>query len=107
MTLATPQLVNVVVLAPGLYWALASYALIPVVLIVGGIWGFRIGDGGGRGDGGSKRPPRREPPPSPGGPELPADFATWEAQLRAASAKTPAGDQEDPAHTEDDPLRVG
>jgi len=107
MTLATPQIVNVFVVGSGLYWAIASYGLVLLVVVVGGIWGFRLGDDVGRGGGGSKRPPRREPTPPPGGHERPADFAAWESQLRAAGDKAADGGQDEAAQREDKPLHVG
>jgi len=107
MHLAAPQLVNVSVAGTGMYWAIASYGLVLFVLVVGGIWGFRLGDGGGRGGGGSKRPPRREPTPPPDGHERPADFAAWESQLRAAGEKPAEPGQDDAPEREDKPLRIG
>jgi hypothetical protein len=101
MTIAARHLVPVFPAVPSLLLMIGSFVVTLVVLVVGGIWGFRLGDGGGRGGGGSKRPPRREPPPPPGGLELPDDFAAWEAELRAADATAAAGDRKDAAHRED------
>jgi hypothetical protein len=103
---ATPQLVNVYVIGSGLYWAIASYGVILLVLVVGGIWGFRLGDGGGRG-GGSGRARRPDPTPPSGGRELPGDFAAWESQLAAAGGKAAVGAGGDTGPGEDRPLEVG
>jgi hypothetical protein len=61
-----------------------GYFLGLVVLVVFGIWGFRIGSGrhgGGNGGGGSKRPYVQHPPP-PGGQQLTDDFEAWEKQFQ-------------------------
>lgn len=66
-----------------------GYFLGLVVLVVFGIWGFRLGSGGPHGGnrgGGSKRP-HVEPPPSPGGHEPTDDFEAWEKQLEATEQK--------------------
>ncbi len=64
-----------------LYLAVIGNLLGIVVLVVFGIWGFRIGSGGrdGGGGGGSKRRGVGPPPPS-GGRELADDFAAWEQE---------------------------
>jgi hypothetical protein len=59
-----------------------GYLVTLVVLVVFGVWGFRLGDyrrdeGNG---GGSARTNAGSPPPA-GGRELTADFAAWEEQL--------------------------
>jgi hypothetical protein len=107
MTLATPQLVMVLQSAPGLFYVIAGPGICLVVLVVGGVWGFRLGGQGGRdGGGGTKRPPRRQPTP-PGGRQLGADFVAWEDQLRATGKRGPADRPDDAEHREDRPLRVG
>ena len=93
-------------------FAVIGYLAGLIVLIVGGIWGFRIGSGGDGGNGGgSKRPGVSPAPPSggreptgrdpadrnladgePGGRDLAGDFAAWEKQFG-----TP---ESDPAPTE-------
>jgi hypothetical protein len=105
MTIATPQLGMVLQAAPGLLVVIASFGIVLIVLVVGGIWGFRLGrEGSGGGGGGSGRPPRREPTP-PGGRHLEPDFAAWEDQLRASGEQWPAGRPDDAEHREDSPLR--
>ena len=81
------------------YLALFAYLFNLVVLIVFGIWGFRIGSGGrddGNGGGGPEGP-EVKPPPPPGGLELSDDFHAWEQQL--------SGPQHEPAE-EDRPDKV-
>jgi hypothetical protein len=105
MTIATPQLGLVLQSAPGLLVVIASYGIVLVVLVVGGVWGFRLGrEGSGGGGGGSKRPPRRQPTP-PGGRHREPDFAAWEDQLQSGGEHGPAGGPDDAEHREDSPLR--
>jgi hypothetical protein len=90
-----------------LFYVIAGPGICLLVLVVGGIWGFRLGgQGPGGGGGGTKRPPRHQPTP-PGGRHLRADFAAWEYQLRDAGEREPAGGPDDAEHREDSPLRVG
>jgi hypothetical protein len=69
-----------------------GYFLGLVVLVVFGIWGFRLGSngphGGNRG-GGSKRPHVQPPPPS-GGHEVTDDFQAWEKQFEEETEHEPA-----------------
>jgi hypothetical protein len=70
-------------------FAALGYLASLVVLVVFGIWGFRLGSGRfdeGNGGGGSRGPDLGSPPPA-GGRELTDDFAAWEEQLRAAGHK--------------------
>jgi hypothetical protein len=67
------------------YVALAIYGVNLVILVVFGIWGFRIGTGWrDEGDGGGgQKGPDVEPPPPAGGRELTGDFPAWEQQFEA------------------------
>jgi hypothetical protein len=94
MTVAVRHLVSGLPTAAGVVIVIGTFLILLLVLVGGGIWGFRIVDGEGRGGGGSKRPPSSEPPPPDGGHELPADFEAWEAELQAAGDEAPAGDRE-------------
>jgi hypothetical protein len=73
-----------------------GYFLGLVVLVVFGIWGFRIGSNGpSRGNGGGSKRPRVEPRPPSGGHELADDdFQAWEKQFQA-SEQEPAGTRRD------------
>jgi hypothetical protein len=74
------------------YFAAAGYLIGLVILVVFGIWGFRIGSGrrdDGNG-GGSKRPDAGPPLPS-GGRDATDDFAAWEEECQP---QEPAGPHE-------------
>ncbi len=78
------------------YIALLVYSFNLIVLIVFGIWGFRIGsDGRDEGNGGGGRGPDPKPPPPPGGRELTDDFPAWEEQLGQPEHERAAADRRD------------
>jgi hypothetical protein len=75
-------------------WVVSGYLITLVVLIVFGIWGFRLAsqDNGGNGRGGGRGRPEVEPPPAPGGRQ--ADDQRDAADLdldREEPEKVPAG----------------
>lgn len=85
------------------YFAVLGYLVNLVILVVLGIWGFRIGTGwrdDGNGGGGSKGPDVEPPPPS-GGREMTGDFPAWEEQFGAPEQEPTAADRLDkiPADT--------
>jgi hypothetical protein len=95
----------------GVVQVIGCYLVVLAVLVVGGIWGFRIGDGGSRGGGGSKRPRRREPPPPPpapppSGPGLRGDWASWEDEMQSAGQSLP-GAPPDASQRQRDRARPG
>jgi hypothetical protein len=73
-------------------WAVSGYLVALAVLIVFGIWGFRLGSrsNGSNGRGGGLRRPDEEPPPAPSG--LEADDQRLAADLDLdREEKVPAG----------------
>jgi hypothetical protein len=78
------------------YLAVLGYLVNLVILVVFGIWGFRIGTGWrDDGNGGGSKGPDVEPPPAPGGRELTDDFPAWEEQFGAPEHEPTAADRLD------------
>jgi hypothetical protein len=75
-------------------WVVSGYLVTLVVLIVFGIWGFRLASrgNGSDGPGGGQRRPGEEPPPAPGGREAGDQRHAADLDLdRKEKEKVPAG----------------
>jgi len=77
------------------YVVVLVYSFNLIVLIVFGIWGFRLGTGWrDDGNGGGSKGPDVEPPP-PGGLEATDDFPAWEDQFTGPEPEAAQADRLD------------